>query len=308
MFGRIWRALAVVGALTLLVPSGAARAHDSLPVGEYEVEYGWLIEPPVVGQANALTLTITRSTHSHSSTTTTTHAHSHTGSAGIAIVSPADGEVVETGSVTVVVETTSDAAEAGALHWHLYVDGGLVAMPSLEENSYTLNGLADGTREISVVLSDSDHRDIGTPAVVNIEVTGGAVHSHGTSETSDVDISRLRVEVIYGGQTKLLALEPRGQPGQYQARLTPTRAGVYTLRLAGHIGDTPINADVQPEEVTTTDLTIFPEALPSVAELRQRVEAAEARAQTTQLIAIGAVILGLTGVGSGAFAMLRHRS
>lgn len=81
-----------------------------------------------------------------------------------------------------------------------------------------------------------------------------------------VDVSNLKVEVVFGSDTKVLTLQPLGEdtPGQFVAPILPTRMGQYTVRLSGHImgdlGETDVNVEVQPEAVDGQDLVQFPSA------------------------------------------------
>jgi hypothetical protein len=76
------------------------------------------------------------------------------------------------------------------------------------------------------------------------------------SEEMNIDVSGLKLELVYGGQSTALTLQPAegGLAGQYVAPFTPERAGQYTLRITGTLkgeaGDTEVNEEVQPEEVT----------------------------------------------------------
>jgi hypothetical protein len=83
-----------------------------------------------------------------------------------------------------------------------------------------------------------------------------------TATDSEVDISKLVVNVAYGGQTKTLTLQPVSEDAknEYIAPLLPTIPGQYTIQLRGQIGakNIDINEDVQPEEVTTSDVLAFP--------------------------------------------------
>lgn len=74
------------------------------------------------------------------------------------------------------------------------------------------------------------------------------------------DISSLTVTVSYGGQSKQLALEPlrEDNPGQFEAPILPTIPGQYTILLSGQLGDTPVDASVEPEEVAPSDTIQFP--------------------------------------------------
>jgi hypothetical protein len=45
--------------IVLLLNVGSALAHESITVGDYTLEVGWLNEPPVVGQHNAIAVNVT---------------------------------------------------------------------------------------------------------------------------------------------------------------------------------------------------------------------------------------------------------
>ena len=47
--------------LTLILNVQSALAHESITVGDYTLEVGWLNEPPVVGQHNAIVVHVTTS-------------------------------------------------------------------------------------------------------------------------------------------------------------------------------------------------------------------------------------------------------
>jgi len=89
--------------------------------------------------------------------------------------------------------------------------------------------------------------------VINITPNGGAAGA-------EVDASGLKVQAIFGGQTKVLGLQPLGEntPGQFIAPMTPTRPGKYAIHLGGNVGSTVFDADVAPEEVRTADVVQFP--------------------------------------------------
>jgi hypothetical protein len=80
------------------------------------------------------------------------------------------------------------------------------------------------------------------------------------------DISSLTVTISYGGQSKTLTLEPLGEdtPGQFVAPILPTVPGQYTLILGGKLGDTAVDAQVEPEEVASADTLQFPSLESSV--------------------------------------------
>src|SRR5258706_472657 len=177
--------LAVSLLLALLLAPAIAFAHQTIQVNGYDVEYGWLNEPVIVGQANAIVLNISK----------------------------------------------PDAAAA------------------------------------------------------------------------DVDVSNLKIEVTYGGETKALTLQPLGEdtPGQFIAPLTPTRAGQFTVRLSGKIDQTDITpVEVQPEEVQPVDIVAFPKT----------ATAEEADSEGLGLagwLGIGGIVLGLAGVVLGGLALARRK-
>jgi hypothetical protein len=137
----LWMAGAfVIVALILNVQS--ALAHESITVGDYTLEIGWLNEPPIVGQPNA---------------------------------------------IVVNVSTTSD-------------------------------------------------------------------------EQPVEDISSLTLTIAYGGQEKLLTLEPVDEHanGQFMAPILPTVAGEYSVIFGGTLGDTAVDAETHVEEVQPADTLAFP--------------------------------------------------
>jgi hypothetical protein len=87
------------------------------------------------------------------------------------------------------------------------------------------------------------------------------VTNTGAGEAQPVeDVSSLTVAVSYGGQSKTLTLEPLGEdtPGQFVAPILPTIPGQYTITLGGKLGDTAVDAEVEPEEVAPVDTLQFP--------------------------------------------------
>ena len=74
------------------------------------------------------------------------------------------------------------------------------------------------------------------------------------------DVSSLEVTVSYGGQSKVLTLQPLGEdtPGQYMAPIIPTVPGQLTIILGGQLGDTTMEGEVNPEEVASADILQFP--------------------------------------------------
>jgi hypothetical protein len=128
--------------------------------------------------------------------------------------------------------------------------------------------------------------------VVNVSTT--------SDEQPVEDVSGLTVMVAYGGQEKTLTLQPLGEetPGQFVAPVLPTIAGQYTVKLGGTLGDTPADAEVEPEEVQPADTLQFPVMQPT-----PQAPSNEMGDWLTWL----AILLGLVGVGLGVTALRRAR-
>jgi hypothetical protein len=87
------------------------------------------------------------------------------------------------------------------------------------------------------------------------------------TKTTDsvVDISKLTVNVNYGGETKTLTLQPLSEDttNQYIGPILPMVAGQYTVQLRGQLDSTDVSSDVQPEEVVPSDTLAFPASQPA---------------------------------------------
>ncbi len=53
----------LVGLLVLLFSYQIASAHTTIHVGNYDVEVGWVDEPPIVGQRNAVVVNVSNTTN-----------------------------------------------------------------------------------------------------------------------------------------------------------------------------------------------------------------------------------------------------
>jgi hypothetical protein len=96
----------------------------------------------------------------------------------------------------------------------------------------------------------------GQPNGIEIHVTD---NSTGQAQPVE-DVSSLIVTLSYGSQSKELEFEALGEhnPGEFQAPVLPTIPGKYTLHFGGALGDTDVNAEVEPEEVQPADTLEFP--------------------------------------------------
>lgn len=93
----------------------------------------------------------------------------HNGSKAVAIVNPADNEVVNGSTVDVIIELR-DRGVSGD-HVHLYLDGKLVKPLYGTRVTHTLNGLSSGSHSISIKLATKKHKilDTGDSVTINIK-------------------------------------------------------------------------------------------------------------------------------------------
>ncbi len=114
------------------------------------------------------------------------------------------------------------------------------------------------------------------------------------------DVSALTVTISYGGQDKTLTLQPLGEdtPGQFMAPILPTVAGQYTVKLGGTLGDTAVDAEVEPEEVQPADTLQFPSL---------QSEGQNMSAGATNWLVYLSLLIGLIGVGLGMTALRKTR-
>jgi hypothetical protein len=55
---KLWKA-GLISFIVLVVNVSLALAHESITAGDYEIEVGWLNEPPIAGQMNAIAVNVT---------------------------------------------------------------------------------------------------------------------------------------------------------------------------------------------------------------------------------------------------------
>ena len=136
------------------------------------------------------------------------------------------------------------------------------------------------------------------------QLNGIELHVSNTSSGEEQpvdDISSLTVTVTYGGQSKELSFEPVGEeaPGEFRAVLLPTIPGQYTVIFGGHLGDTAVDAHVEPEEVAQADSIQFPVSYPAP----QSAGSASADTGATAWLVWLSLLFGLIGIGLGVTAL-----
>ncbi len=131
--------------------------------------------------------------------------------------------------------------------------------------------------------------------VVNVSNTKDAA--------AKVDVSKLTVEVIYGGQTKALELQPASEDAvnQFIAPIIPAIPGQYTLRLSGMLDASPVTLEAQPEEVKPASELAFPTVKAQVSASANQVGGPDT------WLAGAALVIGLAGLGLSAAALRRGR-
>lgn len=167
----------------------------------------------------------------------------------------------------------------------------LLALLASYQTAFAHEGITAGNYELEIGW-------INEPPIVgqqNAIVVNVSDTSSGTAQPVE-DVSGLTVTVTYGDQNKLLTLQPLGEdtPGQFVAPILPTVPGQYTISLGGKLGETAVNAQVEPEEVGAADTLQFP-----LFDIKPGV--------STDWLAWMGVFLGLIGIGVGVTA-LRKRS
>jgi hypothetical protein len=108
--------LITVVALALYIQT--VSAHETVTVGDHDIDYGWVNEPVIVTQPNAIVINISRRM---------------TMSGSVNVMGPADGAAVQGDQIEVSVRfdgLPANARDAG-VHWHLFIDDQLLAMMPL---------------------------------------------------------------------------------------------------------------------------------------------------------------------------------
>lgn len=118
----------------------------------------------------------------------------------------------------------------------------------------------------------------------------------------------LDVEVVYGGQTWRVNMNPTETPGMYTATLFPTVRGTYTTRLFGSLGSTDMDVNIDPEEVLPASNLQFPEPLPDTIALQEQLAQLQTELQTARTWAFVGSGAGLFGVVLGFVGLLRRKS
>ena len=105
--------------------------------------------------------------------------------------------------------------------------------------------------------------------------------AEGENPLEGIEIS-LEVEVSFGPDSRTVALRPEwGTSDHYIAEIIPSRAGDYSFRVFGTIGEQAIDEAFTStagefSSVEPVSNVSFPDAIPSTVELLEQIEALEA--------------------------------
>jgi hypothetical protein len=123
----------------------------------------------------------------------------------------------------------------------------------------------------------------------------------------------LKIEVVQGGLAAYTGTVRAvfGQPGLYALDMYPTVAGQYRYKVTGMIGTTNVNETFESGPTTFNDVQPstalqYPTKVPAGDELGKKLDALQAAADRTQLLAVAAILLG--AVALGALVVMRRRA
>ncbi len=141
---------------------------------------------------------------------------------------------------------------------------------------------------------------VGERNALTIEITENELPVAGAEATLDV-------EVLYGGRTWRVNMNPTNTPGLYTATLFPTVRGQYTVRLFGILPNAEVDVPVDPEEVLPASNLQFPQPLPDTIALQEQVTQLQTELQSARTLSYLGGGVGLLGVVLGLVGLLRRR-
>ena len=117
----------------------------------------------------------------------------------------------------------------------------------------------------------------------------------------------LAAEVAAGGLASLkLEIAPAADAGVYNGPVIPTVTGTYTFHITGKIGTQTIDEKFTSGPNTFVDITDvgglqYPTKVPVAADLARKLDAISSAVDQTRIIALGALVVALAGIGAGVF-------
>ncbi len=179
----------------------------------------------------------------------------------------------------------------------------LLALLPIAASAHETRDVGDGAYAIEVGFLD-EPAYLGQANALFVKVTeygssGGPVEGLAAS---------LEGEVAKDGEALSLALVPRPEPGEYEARFVPTALGDYTFRVFGSIDGAAIDESFSSSPTTFApveplDRFQFPVNAPVGEVLVDRLAALEAQAGTARALALGGVAAGVLGLVAALLAL-----
>jgi hypothetical protein len=167
----------------------------------------------------------------------------------------------------------------------------LIALAASSQTVFAHETITVGDYEIEVGW-------LNEPPIVG-EKNAIVIHVFDTGGSPVEDVASLTVTLSYGGQRKILTLQPLGEdtPGQYMAPILPTVPGEYEVIFGGILGDIAVEAETHVEEVQPVDTLEFPSVDASAS-------ASGGAPAWLVWLSLG---VGLLGVGLGVTALRKAR-
>lgn len=313
--------------LALLSQSALATAHEDREIGDFEVEVGFLNEPPFEAQPNGAFIKILKPgvdilTHGALFSSGTVEPGSN--------FEYEFGELVEDleiqfhdhltgegGTVTV----THDAPASGTAM--VMFDGAFSpANLSVQPGTSVMFMNASGNTTMTVLSGPHDGGD-------GHEHDEGAATGHLVGEPVLGASATLQVEVTHvpTAERRTMNLRPLvDNPGGYLADFVPTAPGAYTFRFFGDIEGESFDQSFTSgantfDEVIPSRSVQFPIELRETRELQNALEGvqsdlvstglqaddADSAASTALIIGVVGIIVGAIGIGVGGYGLMAAR-
>jgi hypothetical protein len=151
---------------------------------------------------------------------------------------------------------------------------------------------------------------VDEPPIVGMKNAVFVSITHKDTDQPVEGVSTLEVTISTGGKDRKLDVRPLSEdaPGQYAADFIPTKRGTYTVKLSGKIETTDVNTSVDIEEVATADSLAFPQAQPSVDDLKASLDALQSDVSSARTFGVAGAALGTIGLVLAGVALSRKRS
>lgn len=312
--------------VALLSQSALVVAHEDREIGEFEVEVGFLNEPPFEAQPNGAFIKILKPG-------VDILTHGALFSSGT--VEPGSNFEYEFGERLEDLEIQ--------FHDHLTGEGGAVTVAHDATTSGTAMVMFDGAFSpaslsvqpgTSVMFMNASGNT--TMTVLSGPHDGGDDHTHEGDTTGHLAgepvlgaSATLQVEVTHvpTGEQRTMNLRPLvDNPGGYLADFVPTAPGAYTFRFFGEIEGEPFDQSFTSgpntfDEVIPSRSVQFPIELRETRELQNALEGvqsdlvstglqaddADSAASTALIIGIVGIIVGAIGIGVGGYGLMAAR-